>query len=144
MDINQIRPNPNNPRKISKTEFERLVKSIQEDQDLLEAKPIIIDENNVILAGHQRYKACLELGIQDVPVKIMANLSERKKQKLLVIDNTHNGEFDMDILANENWDLHDLADWGVNLDFFIPTIDEPQKIDNTKKGKLCPNCGVSL
>ncbi len=144
MDINQIRPNPNNPRKISKSEFERLVKSIQEDQDLLEAKPIIIDENNVILAGHQRYKACLQLGIQDVPVKIMANLSERKKQKLLVIDNTHNGEFDMDILANENWDLHDLADWGVNLDFFIPTIDEPQKIDNTKKGKVCPNCGVSL
>jgi len=85
MDINQIRPNPNNPRKISKSEFERLVKSIQEDQDLLEAKPIIIDENNVILAGHQRYKACLELGIQDVPVKIMANLSERKKQKLLVM-----------------------------------------------------------
>jgi len=144
MDINQIRPNPNNPRKISKSEFERLVKSIQEDQDLLEAKPIIIDENNVILAGHQRYKACLELGIQDVPVKIMANLSERKKQKLLVIDNTHNGEFDMDILANENWDLHDLADWGVNLDFFIPTIEEPEKIDNTKKGKVCPNCGVSL
>lgn len=144
MDINQIRPNPNNPRKISKTEFEKLVKSIQEDQDLLEAKPIIIDENNVILAGHQRYKACLELGIKDIPVKIMANLSERKKQKLLVIDNTHNGEFDMDILANENWDLHDLADWGVNLDFFIPTIEEPQKIDNTKKGKVCPNCGVSL
>ncbi len=144
MDINQIKPNPSNPRKISKTEFEKLVKSIQEDQDLLEAKPIIIDENNVILAGHQRYKACLELGIQDVPVKIMANLSERKKQKLLVIDNTHNGEFDMDILANENWDLHDLADWGVNLDFFIPTIEEPQKIDNTNKGKVCPNCGVSL
>lgn len=144
MDINQIRPNPSNPRKISKTEFEKLVKSIQEDQDLLEAKPIIIDENNVILAGHQRYKACLELGIQDVPVKIMANLSERKKKKLLVIDNTHNGEFDMDILANENWDLHDLADWGVNLDFFIPTIEEPQKIDNTKKGKVCPNCGISL
>ena len=144
MDIYQIRPNPSNPRKISKTEFEKLVKSIQEDQDLLEAKPIIIDENNVILAGHQRYKACLELGIQDVPVKIIANLSERKKQKLLVIDNTHNGEFDMDILANENWDLHDLADWGVNLDFFIPTIEEPEKIDNTKKAKVCPNCGVSL
>ena len=144
MLITEIKPNPNNPRKISKIEFEKLVKSIQEDQDLLEAKPIIIDENNVILAGHQRYKACLQLGIQDVPVKVMANLSERKKQKLLVIDNTHNGEFDMDMLANENWDLHDLADWGVNLDFFIPTIEEPKDIDNTKKGKICPNCGVSL
>lgn len=144
MLITEIKPNPNNPRKISKDEYEKLLKSIQEDQKLLQAKPIIIDENNVILGGHQRYRACLELGIQDVPVIVMPNLSERERKKLLIIDNTHNGEFDMDMLANENWDLHDLADWGVNLDFFIPTIDEPEKIDNTKKGKICPNCGVSL
>lgn len=144
MRIHEIKPDPKNPRKISKDEYEKLLKSIKEDPKLLNAKPIIIDENNVILGGHQRYKACLELGIEDVPVIRMENLSERERKKLLIIDNTHNGEFDMDMLANENWDLHDLADWGVNLDFFIPTIDEPKQIDNTKKGKICPNCGVSL
>lgn len=144
MRIHDIKPDPKNPRKISKDEYEKLLKSIKDDQKLLNAKPIIIDENNVILGGHQRYKACLELGIEDVPVIVMANLSERERKKLLIIDNTHNGEFDFDMLANDNWDLHDLAEWGVNLDFFIPTIDEPKEIDNTKKGKICPNCGVSL
>lgn len=144
MLIIEIKPNPNNPRKISKYEYEKLLNSIKEDPTLLYAKPILIDENNVIIGGHQRYRACLELGIEDVPVIRMENLSERERKKLMIIDNTHNGEFDMDMLANDNWDIHDLADWGVNLDFFIPTIDEPEKIDNTKKGKICPNCGVSL
>ena len=144
MRIHDIKPDPKNPRKISKDEYEKLLKSIKDDPKLLNAKPIIIDENNVILGGHQRYKACLELAIEDVPVIVMANLSERERKKLLIIDNTHNGEFDFDMLANDNWDLHDLAEWGVNLDFFIPTIDEPKEIDNTKKGKICPNCGVSL
>ena len=144
MRIQDIKPNPNNPRKISKDEYEKLLNSIKQDPKLLNAKPIIIDENNTILGGHQRYRACLELGMQDVPVIVMANLSERERKKLLIIDNTHNGEFDMDILANDNWDLNDLSDWGVNLDFFTPTIDEPKEIDNTKKGKTCPNCGVTL
>lgn len=144
MRIHDIKPDPKNPRKISKTEYEELVESIKEDPKLLNAKPLIIDENNVIIGGHQRYRACLELGIEDVPVIRMENLSERERKKLMVIDNTHNGEFDMDMLANEDWDIHDLAKWGVNLDFFIPTIDEPKQIDNTKKGKICPNCGVSL
>jgi hypothetical protein len=131
MNINEIKPNPNNPRKIDADDFAKLVKSIQEDQKLLEAKPLIIDENNVILGGNQRYRACLELGIQDIPVIKMPNLTEREKQKLLVIDNTHYGMWDMDMLAN-------------NVDFLVPSNDEPKSIDNTKKGKVCPNCGISL
>lgn len=144
MLIAQIKPNPNNPRKISKDEFDKLVKSIEQDPDLLQAKPIILDENNIILGGHQRYRACIQLGIQDVPVIVMSGLSEKKKKKLLIIDNTHYGEFDMDALANDDWDLEDLDDWGIDMDFLVPTIDEPKNIDNTKKGNICPNCGVSL
>jgi len=144
MNINEIKPNPNNPRKIDADDFAKLVKSIQDDPKLLEAKPLIIDENNVILGGNQRYRACLELGIQDVPVIKMPNLTEREKQKLLVIDNTHYGMWDMDMLANDNWEVGDLSDWGVNVDFLVPTNEEPKSIDNTKKGKVCPNCGISL
>jgi hypothetical protein len=144
MNINEIKPNPNNPRIIKDDKFKKLVKSIQESPKLLEAKPLIIDENNLILGGNQRYRACLELGIQDVPVIKMPNLSEREKQKLLVIDNTHYGMWDMDMLANDNWQLEDLSEWGVNVDFLVPSNDEPKSIDNTKKGKVCPNCGISL
>jgi len=144
MNINEIKTNPNNPRKIDAIDFAKLVKSIQDDPKLLEAKPLIIDENNVILGGNQRYRACLELGIQDVPTIKMSNLTDKEKQKLLVIDNTHYGMWDMDMLANDNWQLEDLEEWGVNVDFLAPTIDEPKKIDNTKKGDVCPNCGISL
>ena len=144
MNINEIKPNPNNPRKIGKEEFAKLIKSIQDDPKLLNAKPLILDENNVILGGNQRYRACLELGIQDIPVIVMSNLTEKEKQKLLVIDNTHYGTWDMDMLANEDWKLEDLNDWGVNVDFLTPTLDEPKNIDNTKGGKICPHCGVSL
>ena len=144
MNINEIKPNPNNPRKINSDEFAKLVESIKDTPKLLEALPIIIDENNVIISGHQRYKACLELGIQDVPVKLMSNLTEKESKKLMIISNTHNGEFDMDMLANDGWELADLNDWSVDVDFLVPTNEEPKSIDNTKKGKVCPNCGVSL
>jgi ParB-like chromosome segregation protein Spo0J len=144
MLISQIVPNSNNPRKIDKSDFDKLVKSIEQDPDLLQAKPIIVDENNVILGGHQRYRACIQLGIKEVPVIVMSNLSEKKKKKLLIIDNTHYGQFDMDALANDNWELEDLDNWGVDVDFLVPTIDEPKNIDNTKSSKVCPNCGVSL
>ena len=136
MNINEIKPNPNNPRTIDSEDYAKLLKSIKDDPKLLEAKPLIIDENNVILGGNQRYRACLELGIKDVPTIQMANLTEKEKQKLLVIDNTHYGKWDMDMLAND--------DWGVNVDFLVPTNEEPKSIDNTKKGKVCPNCGLSL
>lgn len=144
MNINEIKPNPNNPRKINKDDFDKLVESIKDTPKLLEALPIIIDENNIIISGHQRYKACLQLGIQDVPVKLMSNLTDKESKKLMIISNTHNGEFDMDILANDGWELADLNDWAVNVDFLVPTNEEPKSIDNTKKGKVCPNCGVSL
>ena len=144
MLISQIKPNPNNPRKINKEDFEKLVKSIEQDPELLVAKPIIIDENNIILGGHQRYRACIQLGIQEVPVIQMSNLNDKQKKKLLIIDNTHYGEFDMDALANGDWQLEDLNDWSVNIDFLNPTIEEPKQIDNTKGGSICPNCGVSL
>lgn len=144
MLISEIKPNPENPRKIDAIDFQKLVKSIKEDPKLLDAKPIIIDENNIILGGNQRYRACLELGLQEVPVIKMLNLTDKEKQKLLVIDNTHYGAWDMDMLANNEWEIEDLEQWGVNVDFLVPTIDEPKQIDNTKTGKICPNCGVSL
>lgn len=144
MNINEIKPNSSNPRKINEDDFAKLVKSIKDDPKLLEAKPLIIDENNIILGGNQRYRACLELGIQDVPVIKMANLTEKEKQKLLFIDNTHYGKWDMDMLANDGWEIGDLDEWGVNVDFLVPTNEEPKSIDNTKKGKVCPNCGLSL
>ena len=75
MRIQEIKSNPNNPRIIKDNKFKQLVKSIQEFPEMLELRPIVIDENNIVLGGNMRLKACIEAGLTDVPVKV-ASLSE--------------------------------------------------------------------
>jgi ParB-like chromosome segregation protein Spo0J len=80
MNINEIKPNPNNPRIIKDIKFKQLVKSIQDFPQMLELRPIVIDENNMVLGGNMRLKACIEAGLTDVPVIHANNLSEHKKK----------------------------------------------------------------
>jgi site-specific DNA-methyltransferase (adenine-specific) len=118
MLITQIKPNPNNPRIIKDHKFKQLVKSIQDFPQMLELRPIVIDENNMVLGGNMRLKACLEAGLTDVPVIHANNLSEDKKKEFIVKDNVGYGEWDWDALANE-WDTELLTEWGLDL----PDID---------------------
>jgi len=117
MNINEIKPNPNNPRLIKDNKFKQLVKSIQDFPQMLELRPIVIDENNMVLGGNMRLKACLEAGLTDVPVIHANNLSEEKKKEFIVKDNVGYGEWDWDDLAN-NWDVEQLTDWGLDIPNF--------------------------
>ena len=144
MRIEQIKPNSSNPRKIDEVEYRKLVQSIKDKPRFMTAKPLVIDEDGVLLAGNQRYRACLELGWTDIPTIQMHGLTEQEKKEFIVRDNTHSGMWDFDMLANDDWNLSDLNEWGVEVDFLIPTIDEPKEIDNTKKGKVCPHCNLPL
>jgi len=114
MLINEIKPNPNNPRIIKDVKFKQLVKSIQDFPQMLELRPIVIDENNMVLGGNMRLKACIEAGLTDVPVIHANNLSEEKKKEFIVKDNVGYGEWDWDDLAN-NWDLDLLTEWGLDI-----------------------------
>ena len=140
MLITQIKPNPNNPRIIKDHKFKQLVQSIQAFPQMLELRPIVIDENNMVLGGNMRLKACIEAGLTDVPVIHANNLSEEQKKEFIVKDNISFGENNWEILANE-WELQQLDDWGLDIPAFV-TDQEPK--DNTKGSKTCPNCGVSL
>ena len=117
MLINEIKPNPNNPRLIKDHKFKQLVKSIQDFPQMLELRPIVIDENNMVLGGNMRLKACIEAGMTDVPVIHANNLSEDKKKEFIVKDNVGYGEWDWDDLAN-NWDAQELTDWGLDIPNF--------------------------
>jgi DNA modification methylase len=117
MLINEIKPNPNNPRIIKDNKFKQLVKSIQDFPQMLELRPIVIDENNMVLGGNMRLKACIEAGLTDVPVIHANNLSEEKKKEFIVKDNVGYGEWDWDDLAN-NWDAQELTDWGLDIPNF--------------------------
>jgi site-specific DNA-methyltransferase (adenine-specific) len=81
---------------------------------MLELRPIVIDENNMVLGGNMRLKACIEAGMTDVPVIHANNLSEEKKKEFIVKDNVGYGEWDWDDLAN-NWDIDLLTEWGLDI-----------------------------
>jgi hypothetical protein len=131
MLINEIKPNPNNPRIIKDVKFKQLVKSIQDFPQMLELRPIVIDENNMVLGGNMRLKACIEAGMTDVPVIHANNLSEEKKKEFIVKDNVGYGEWDWDDLANE-WNIDELTEWGLD----IPNFDTEGFADKNKELSL--------
>ncbi len=111
--ISEIRENPSNPRTISKEKFAKLVKSIKDFPEMLQARPIVVDPTNTILGGNMRYKACIEAGLDEVPVYV-ATWEEGKNPRFIIQDNASYGEWDYDALANE-WDATDLNEWGIDL-----------------------------
>ena len=131
MKITEIKPNPNNPRIIKDHKFKQLVKSIQDFPQMLELRPIVIDENNMVLGGNMRLKACLEAGLTDVPVIHANNLSEEKKKEFIVKDNVGYGEWDWSELAN-TWEIDLLQDWGLD----IPNFDNEGFSDKNKELSL--------
>jgi DNA modification methylase len=126
MLITEIKSNPNNPRLIKDNKFKQLVKSIQDFPQMLELRPIVIDEHNMVLGGNMRLKACLEAGLTDVPVIHANNLSEEKKKEFIVKDNVGYGEWDWDDLAN-NWDALELTEWGLDIPNFDAEVLEAQE-----------------
>ena len=128
MLIQEIKSNPNNPRIIKDHKFKQLVKSIQDFPQMLELRPIVIDENNMVLGGNMRLKACLEAGLTDVPVIHANNLSEEKKKEFIIKDNVGYGDWDWDDLAN-NWDALELTEWGLDIPNFDAEVLEAQEDD---------------
>ena len=126
MLISQIKPNPENPRIIKDHKFKQLVESIKSFPQMLELRPIVIDENNVVLGGNMRLKACIEAGLTDVPVVQAKDLTDLQKKEFIVKDNVGYGEWDWDDLAN-NWDEQLLTEWGLDIPNFEPEVLEAEE-----------------
>ena len=112
MPISELKELEDNPRTIKKQDFENLKKSIKDFPEMREMREIVVDEDYTVLGGNQRLRAMRELGIEKAPVKIVRGLSDYKKREFIIKDNISNGEFDMDILANQ-WDADELLNWGM-------------------------------
>ena len=113
--IAELKELPGNPRTIKKDQFEKLKKSIKDNADYFEARPIILSDRTgelVILAGNQRYKAAKALGLKEVPTILLPNLTEEREKEIIIRDNVENGDWDWDALFNE-WDTDKLQEWGV-------------------------------
>ena len=110
--ISQVKNNPNNPRLIKNDKFKKLVKSVQDFPEMLELRPIVVDENMIVLGGNMRLKACIEAGLKEVWIEV-ANLTEQQKKEFTIKDNVGFGEWEWDMLANE-WEQTELEDWGLD------------------------------
>jgi DNA modification methylase len=117
VSINAIKSNPNNPRVIRDDKFRKLVKSINEFPEMLELRPIVVNDNMIVLGGNMRLKACIEAGLDEVAIIKASNLSEAQQAEFIIKDNVGFGEWDWDMLANE-YDEQDLKDWGLDLPIF--------------------------
>lgn len=128
--IDDLHETKNNPRQITKKDFDKLKRSLEEFPEMLDAREIVVDENYRILGGHQRVKALKALGQKEIEVKMMIGWTEDQKERFVIQDNLQNGDWDMDTLANE-WDQDKLEDWGLELpseDKFIEPDDFTEKI----------------
>jgi hypothetical protein len=117
MKLKDIKPNPNNPRVLRDEKFQKLKQSITEFPKMLSLRPMVIDENNVVLGGNMRLRALQELGFTDVEeawVKRSSDLTEDEKKRFIIADNVAFGEWDWDTLAND-WEVVDLEAWGLDI-----------------------------
>jgi len=124
MKLKDIKPNPENPRIIKDEKFKQLVKSIKDFPQMLELRPLVVDENNVILGGNMRYRAMVEAGLKDAKVIVAEGLTDEQKKEFIIKDNLSFGEWDWNILANE-WEIEQLENWGLDI---IGTELDPDKL----------------
>jgi DNA modification methylase len=96
--IDHIRPHPRNPRTHTKKQIRQIAASIRA---VGFAAPVLIDENNVLIAGHGRLEAARSLGMSPIPAIVISGLSDAKKRALLLADNR--------IALSAGWDREQLA-----------------------------------
>lgn len=100
LKLSDLSPYERNSRKHSKKQIDEVVRSIQEYGF---TNPIIIDENNMILAGHCRAIAAQQVGIEDVPCVVVSGLTNTQKRAYVIADNKMalNSSWDVNILMEE-------------------------------------------
>ena len=112
--ISNVKTNPNNPRLIKDDKFKKLVRSIKEFPEMLQIRPIVVDQDNIVLGGNMRLRACKEAGLKEVYIVKADQLTEKQQREFIIKDNVGFGEWNWDDLANE-WDVDKLEDWGLDL-----------------------------
>src|SRR5262245_33458144 len=105
--VTAIRANARNARTHSKKQLRQIGDSIEAFGFVV---PILVDEDDVIIAGHGRWEAAVLLGLQEVPVIRLQGLSKAKRRALALADNKigETAGWDRELLATELPELADL------------------------------------
>lgn len=132
--LSELKPNERNPRRISDAAFKALCKSIKRDPVFMELRPIVVDKDMNIVGGNQRYRACVELGMKEVPpswVMVRTDLTPEQRRRFVLIDNSPDG-------ASGYWDYAILQQ-----DYKLPELERlgftfAQKVDMEEEWKGMP------
>jgi hypothetical protein len=137
LPIKEVKLNPKNPRILKDDKFAKLKDSIISAPWMLEARPIVIDEKNIVLGGNMRYQALKELGYKEIHCVKLDQLTAEQKQEFIIKDNVSFGEWDWEILAND-WDAEKLEEWGLDMpvDEPMPDLSETGEFEDNKCIKI--------
>ena len=115
--ISAVKSNPNNPRIIKDDKFKKLVTSIKEFPQMLNIRPIVVNNEMIVLGGNMRLKACIETGLKEVSIIKASELTPEQQNEFIIKDNVGFGEWNWDDLAN-SWDTEQLTEWGLDIPNF--------------------------
>jgi len=127
--ITEIKLNPDNPRIIKDEKFKKLVQSIKDFPRMMEIRPIVVNDDMIVLGGNMRLKACQEIGLTELPVLKASDLTPEQQKEFIIKDNVGFGDWDWEELT-DMFDVSDLENWG---------LDMPE--DEIKKTKDIPETG---
>ena len=133
-EIKGLRPNPHNPRILSKKQGEELTKSLRK---FGQCEPIVIQPDGTIIGGHQRFLLLTKMGVKHIDAFVPSDpLSESEVKELTIRLNKNQGDWDFDLLANV-WDANLLLESGFTAEeLHLSIIDEdvkPTKFSLTAK-----------
>lgn len=136
----QLKGISKNPRYLKQNEHDTLKKSLTESSELLEYKPLMIypleNGNYITICGNMRLRIANELRLEGhsefdtIPCFILkAETPIQKIKEYAIKDNVQAGNWDWDELANGEWQVEELQDWGVEC-AFLASDDEDGNIDS--------------
>lgn len=131
---------PKNPRYLKGEEHDKLKKSLKDSPELLQYKPLMVyaieDGKFVVICGNMRLRICQELhnegveAFEALPCFVLnKDVPIAKIKEYAIKDNVQAGNWDWDELANGDWEVEDLQDWGVDCSF----LTESEDADNLEK-----------
>ena len=131
---------PKNPRYLKGEEHDKLKKSLKDSPELLQYKPLMVyaieGGKFVVICGNMRLRICQELhnegveGFDALPCFVLnKDVPIAKIKEYAIKDNVQAGNWDWDELANGDWEVDDLQDWGIDCSFLCNDSEDNADID---------------
>jgi len=141
MLLSELKLNPDNPRTIKQEKLEKLAQSIKDFPKMMIKRPIVYDENKVIIGGNMRYRAIQSLGMNEIPDEWVSDASDftpDERYRFIMQDNAEMGEHDWDMVANQ-YELEDLEAWGID----VPYADSETEVEEDEAPEVSSEPPVS-